>query len=703
MTIELNPIASGYSTTKINTNFQKVEDEFNTNVLRRNGLAEGEANQMEVPLDMNSFDILNVNNLDAQGFSIKGQSVDGFVQTAEEAATAASLSETNAGVSETNAAASAVRAEVAADSSDAVVLRADLADAVDPLKGAALVGYEGGTVASELAEIANVSRTFTTVAAMTSATPLATTGDAVTFSVGMVVNILDYATGSNSGLLTGRIVAGGTGTADGGSYITLANGTQWKQNFKEESISVKQFGAIGNGTTDDTAAFANALAYSPSKVHVVGGNAGFVIDSTLDIPPFKSLEGAYTFIDPRNGLDFNSGYPSKILLNSAAKIILNESASLRGLPIIRKGLVMPVNAAGVALFAGLAVETRASTSGQYVGHCAIVGFSQAVATSTLANTEQLRCEYLNIDCSNGILGDSILDICYIENVHCWPTASVGLVGVVDADLQRSGAAFKFDNGGDWNKITNCFSYGYSRGFVISNCNDVTLIGCGADYTPSQTALPIGFTITGESAAATLIGCQAAGQNIGYGFSTTSPFNHAQMIGCSAIASDSHGVLNDSAKLFITGGRFVGSAGAGVTPNNIGPTILNEVSFQDVVGNAINSQSTAHVVRHTGCTFQNITGSRVINPYRAIIASSASVVLNSEDLLFEITGTTSFGSLSRAADYAGKIVTLTFTGVLTVFDGGGNMKLAGNFNTAAGSSLTLISDGIVFIEMSRSTN
>jgi hypothetical protein len=149
MTIELDPIASGYSTTKINTNFQKVEDEFNTNVLRRNGLAEGEANQMEVPLDMNSFDIMNVNNLDVQGFSIQNQSISGFVQTAEEAATAASLSATNAGVSETNAAASAgyaetqaVRAEVAADSSDAVVLRADLADAVDPAKGAALVGYK---------------------------------------------------------------------------------------------------------------------------------------------------------------------------------------------------------------------------------------------------------------------------------------------------------------------------------------------------------------------------------------------------------------------------------------------------------------------------------------------------------------------------------------------------------------------------------
>ena len=59
MSIELDPITSGYSTGKINENFQEVENELNNNVLRRDGLATGEANQMEVALDMNSNPILN--------------------------------------------------------------------------------------------------------------------------------------------------------------------------------------------------------------------------------------------------------------------------------------------------------------------------------------------------------------------------------------------------------------------------------------------------------------------------------------------------------------------------------------------------------------------------------------------------------------------------------------------------------------------
>lgn len=59
MAIELNPISSGYSTGLINNNFEKIEEEINDNVLRRDGLSPGEANQMNVPLDMNSNYIIN--------------------------------------------------------------------------------------------------------------------------------------------------------------------------------------------------------------------------------------------------------------------------------------------------------------------------------------------------------------------------------------------------------------------------------------------------------------------------------------------------------------------------------------------------------------------------------------------------------------------------------------------------------------------
>tara|TARA_R100000687_G_scaffold82398_1_gene81788 strand:- start:3721 stop:5898 length:2178 start_codon:yes stop_codon:yes gene_type:complete len=60
MSVELNNITSGYSTGLINDNFQLVEDELNNNVLRRDGLSSGEANHMEVGLDMNSNFVYNL-------------------------------------------------------------------------------------------------------------------------------------------------------------------------------------------------------------------------------------------------------------------------------------------------------------------------------------------------------------------------------------------------------------------------------------------------------------------------------------------------------------------------------------------------------------------------------------------------------------------------------------------------------------------
>lgn len=58
MTIELDPIGSGFNRTKVDNNFQKTEDEFNNNVLRRDGVDSD--NSMKVDLDMNGKRILNL-------------------------------------------------------------------------------------------------------------------------------------------------------------------------------------------------------------------------------------------------------------------------------------------------------------------------------------------------------------------------------------------------------------------------------------------------------------------------------------------------------------------------------------------------------------------------------------------------------------------------------------------------------------------
>lgn len=70
--ITITDILSGFaSVAGLNANFNLIESEFNDSVLYRNN-PEGEPNQMENSLDMNSNDILNANAVDVQVLSING-------------------------------------------------------------------------------------------------------------------------------------------------------------------------------------------------------------------------------------------------------------------------------------------------------------------------------------------------------------------------------------------------------------------------------------------------------------------------------------------------------------------------------------------------------------------------------------------------------------------------------------------------------
>lgn len=72
--IDLDPITSGYNLSKINSNFQKVEDELNNKVLYRDSPA-GEPNSMSSNLDMNSRSILNASKISSNVLELGGVQV----------------------------------------------------------------------------------------------------------------------------------------------------------------------------------------------------------------------------------------------------------------------------------------------------------------------------------------------------------------------------------------------------------------------------------------------------------------------------------------------------------------------------------------------------------------------------------------------------------------------------------------------------
>jgi len=82
---------------------------------------------------------------------------------------------------------------------------------------------------------------------------------------------------------------------------------------------------------------------------------------------------------------------------------------------------------------------------------------------------------------------------------------------------------------------------------------------------------------------------------------------------------------------------------------------------------------------------------------ADVASATTTTLGADGNFFDITGTTTITSVT--AKTAGTIVILQFDGILTFTDGS-NLKLNGDFATAAGSVIALISDGTNWFEVSR---
>jgi hypothetical protein len=74
----------------------------------------------------------------------------------------------------------------------------------------------------------------------------------------------------------------------------------------------------------------------------------------------------------------------------------------------------------------------------------------------------------------------------------------------------------------------------------------------------------------------------------------------------------------------------------------------------------------------------------------------------EGQYFLITGTNNITSIAAASTTAGRLVILRFDGVLTFTDGN-NLKIAGNFVTSDEDTITLISDGTNWYEVSRSAN
>jgi len=228
-------------------------------------------------------------------------------------------------------------------------------------------------------------------------------------------------------------------------------------------------------------------------------------------------------------IDGTSGYT--VLLN-------NYSSGIEACYIVKSGLSMtPTTAAELQTqidsFAGIGV-TMAANDARAEKLC-IVGFATAIRKIGSPGYVRHRIREVLFDCTNGIQIDLAGDLGDIYYCRGYPVYSAFRgAWVTNANNRRSGIGFYAPLTYDWGMFTNCNVFGYATGFLINNCNNITLTNCGADNNQSV-AGTIGFLFTGACAALTLIGCKST-LTTGYRFNFT---GHASLVGCSSWGSQTH--------------------------------------------------------------------------------------------------------------------------------------------------------------------
>ena len=480
-----------------------------------------------------------------------------------------------------------------------------------------------------------------------------------------------------AGITTVEYNAGGSGAIDRSINDKL-----------KDIINVTDFGAVGDGLTDDTQAFIDAMNFIGTGT--IYFNKKHLIDSNLTVPPAITLKGAYEFPGiATHNLMAPYGNMSALIINPTATIYLGGGSGITGALLYRKGMIFPENDA--TAFSGTAVTAQGDDC--FLNHCMVLGFNKVYYSTGF---QRPILHTVKFDCIHGIDIHACFDVGYITECHGWPFA---VIGSGSSQFKRSGTAYHFSNGFDWGKVTNCFSYAYLVGLWIHSCGAMTVTGCGFDSTgnyPGQ----LGVFIDGTSQDNRFTLCQAAAQESGYVLNTSAGFN-THFLNCDSWACTDNGMVIMSGDVVVVGGIHRNTTTGIAITNSTSHVSVDDVTFSGLTYlpfNVMAPNTNIHIGNnHYG---NHANGVPVIGNNKLIKSiPSAEPLLIPSDSILMVTGNNNISTINGG--YAGRQLTLLFNGNLTIIDGA--IRLKGNFVTSMDSTLSLIHNGIYWIETSRSIN
>jgi hypothetical protein len=412
---------------------------------------------------------------------------------------------------------------------------------------------------------------------------------------------------SNAGVVS--FPQGFSGNASSATAIATGSTTARSlANRFADVVNVKDFGAVGDGVTDDTDAIQAAINYaSTSKKRNVKiqSDGVYLIDSAnIVIPDYITIFSDVTC------LTYPVGYGVGNVYNTSPTFIINPlysiqvsgiGVTIKGISFLRKGWARAANsieaAAIIAAMSGTAITTNKDDT--TIKDCFIAGFQYAIYGDTCG---RYLFENVKGDNINGIYTKQVYDVGRIVNCHFFPYLTSGSG---DAALTwRNGSAFIFDNVNDWSEISGSFSYGYQTGIKVQNSNNVKIVMCGMDG--SVTGRPSNsksYHITGTSTGTIINSCTSSSHDYGYYFDTT---DRSLITNCWSQATGSaHFYYNNGVHImsgcFLFGSQSIAAL---VVGNNVSSLELsNNIFSENGQVFSIDSNSLFKVDIHTSNKYQ----------------------------------------------------------------------------------------------------